>query len=367
MTTHTNTPSRTSEQVTDSHVAELTTAIKHTRGEMSQTIEKLHGRLNPRILKQEALEQFREAKDAIKVELRADVQDAKDAVRAGLAEAKESLRAELVDTKDQLTTGLKEGVSDAKVAIRDATIGKVETMVHNTQETVKTASRSLVSAVTQNPIPAAMVGVGLVWFIASSRSKQPSNGQPATGRTAAAVADAGESIKTGAMELSGSIKDKAIGLAHDARDMTKSAAVAVGDAAHAAADKVTHLASGAAAQGRRLGHRAEGTYMGNPLAVGAVVLAAGVAVGLAIPSSEIENKLMGETRDGVLGKAEALAGEALDGLDETAKKITAAAEAAANGKTPDDEVDSGDNEKTPTAPRPSYQRPTQTAFASGRG
>ena len=49
----------------------------------------------------------------------------------------------------------------------------------------------------------------------------------------------------------------------------------------------------------------------NPLAVGAVALALGAAVGFAIPLTRKENEYMGEYRDSVVEKAQATAQDAL--------------------------------------------------------
>ena len=49
----------------------------------------------------------------------------------------------------------------------------------------------------------------------------------------------------------------------------------------------------------------------NPLAVGAVALAVGAVVGLAIPLTQKENEYMGEYRDNVLEKAQTTAQDAL--------------------------------------------------------
>jgi ElaB/YqjD/DUF883 family membrane-anchored ribosome-binding protein len=48
----------------------------------------------------------------------------------------------------------------------------------------------------------------------------------------------------------------------------------------------------------------------NPLAVGAIAIAAGVGVGLLLPATQPENRLMGDTRDRLVGDARGLLQEA---------------------------------------------------------
>lgn len=74
----------------------------------------------------------------------------------------------------------------------------------------------------------------------------------------------------------------------------------------------------------------------NPLAVGAVALAVGAAVGFAIPLTEKENEYMGEMRDNVLEKAQATAQDAIGTVKQVAseaqKTIVEEVKANINGK-----------------------------------
>ena len=112
--------------------------IEKTRSSMTSTIEELHGKLNPAVLKDQALDQFREAKEAIKADLRAEIEDVKGGLRRELAEAKSEFR--------------------------DATIGKVEHMARRVNESVVETRETVVDTIRANPIPAAMAGIGLLWL-----------------------------------------------------------------------------------------------------------------------------------------------------------------------------------------------------------
>ena len=60
----------------------------------------------------------------------------------------------------------------------------------------------------------------------------------------------------------------------------------------------------------------------NPLALGLAALAVGAAVGLSIPTTEVENQYLGETRDQLVGKARGVA-------QQTAQQITSSVEQVA--------------------------------------
>ena len=68
----------------------------------------------------------------------------------------------------------------------------------------------------------------------------------------------------------------------------------------------------------------------NPLAVGAVAMAVGVAVGLALPETRREQHLMGDARDRVVGNTRAMANQAVDRATEAARSALGTARNAAD-------------------------------------
>ncbi len=324
--------------------ARLRAGIAQTRSDMSGTIDEIHGKLNPAVLKEQAMDQFHDAKESIKAE-----------VRAELEQAKARFNHELLE---------------AKMAVREATIGKVENMVHRAEDAVTDTSRSIVDTIKDNPIPAALAGIGLAWLFMSSRStssrhnrsfrggrgqampgqfgygfvpgQQGYSGYGATdmhgsrGAVGNAMHQVGETAGNMAhsvQQAAGSVAHQAGNLAHQAGDMTQhagesmlhlahDATATMGHLAHDAQASVVHFGHEAYMQGVRLENRFEQTLRDNPLAVGAVALAIGAAIGLAVPSTRKEDELMGQARDKVMDQAQHLAGDALDKVDEGARHLT---------------------------------------------
>jgi hypothetical protein len=68
---------------------------------------------------------------------------------------------------------------------------------------------------------------------------------------------------------------------------------------------------------------AESILRENPLAVGAVALAIGAAIGMSLPSTSVEDEWMGETKDRLIHQAEELAGDAIHKVETTAGQLTA--------------------------------------------
>jgi hypothetical protein len=142
-----------------------------------------------------------------------------------------------------------------------------------------------------------------------------------------------------ASHLAQQTSDVAGRVAHDAADRTgafvHSAADTAGQLAHRAQDAVGTAAQTARDQAMRVERGLEATLQSNPLALGAVALAVGAAVGYSLPRTQKEDAWMGEVRDRLLHGATEMAQDAAKSLQhltedagETAKKaLTASASA----------------------------------------
>jgi ElaB/YqjD/DUF883 family membrane-anchored ribosome-binding protein len=104
-----------------------------------------------------------------------------------------------------------------------------------------------------------------------------------------------------------------------------------GNIVHRVGDQAGHLAHdvqdragmmyGRANEGiHRAERRVEDTFQENPLAIGAIALAVGAAVGLAFPMSRRENELMGSARDQLFEKAEGFVHQAAGRAQEVAQQ-----------------------------------------------
>ena len=225
---------------------------------------------------------------------------------------------------------------------------------------------SVLDTVKDNPIPAMAVGLSVAWFLSklgeSEADRHRHERYAATGDPYYAPRRRGYDSGnyggyaydpyTGARYGSGmgdgsgddSLLDKAKDAAGDAVDTVKDkagdAADAARDAAGSAQRRASDLAGGAGDRAHRAGgqmqryERRAGSWLdqqmrSNPLAVGAVALAAGALVGLSIPETDMENDLMGEQADAVKAQANQAAAQKIDQARTVAEDVaeTAGAEA----------------------------------------
>ncbi|HEU4409790.1 MAG TPA: DUF3618 domain-containing protein [Polyangiaceae bacterium] len=332
--------------------------IERTRAQMSETIGAIQDKLRPEELKSQAQHQLHEVKEKLKEELREQIDELKDKV--------------------------KEEIREAKDKLREATVGKVETMVHNATDSVEHAGESFVETIRANPIPVALVGIGLGWLLMNRRSSpralpradyryvegrdyRYADGRPsgssnylyadevagadydprygrddlqtydeqgrlvrmkerageAMHRAQGAVGEAVHQVGDRTREVAHQVGDRARDVAHRAQDTAHDLAERAREATHRAQHAASDLAVRARGTAediaerarygvRRAEDRVQSTYETNPLALGAIALLAGVAVGLALPRTQKEDRLMGQARDKLIHRAQEAAHETME-------------------------------------------------------
>ena len=214
-------------------------------------------------------------------------------------------------------------------------------MMQRTKESIREAgvktSRSVVDRIRENPIPAAMVGMGLYLLMRGDKNQINDNFKMAPDwnrnrEDFSSVAEyrdfnyeGGGAIAGARDRVSGAVSNarEQAGEAMDsARDMTR-------DAIHGAADGAHHL--GEMARRRALMAQSQGRdfLTANPLMAGVAALAFGAIIGAIIPESDKENELMGQTRDRFAERAKDTAREGMDRARDIATAATSAATDAA--------------------------------------
>jgi hypothetical protein len=371
-----------------SEVARIEGDINQTRTQMSGTVSEIEQRLSPAHLKEQITD--------IKESALGSYHDAKDHVKDDLAKEYRNTKAKLEQEMAELRLRMNLEIANAKQAVHDATVGRVENMVHDAQETVTDAKTTVFEVVRANPIPAALVAVGLGWLLMSARSsggasgarrmrarrelriQQDPYGHAQAGSTRypysqlqgsyggeeqsgldetmrdmkAGVSRLGHRIGQGASEVGHKVEDAGhkvqegvSHLAHQAQDAAHSVGEKVGNLAHQASEGVTSLAHRAGEGAGALAHDArdaasrlattatsagrsayhgveqgfENTLRDNPLALGAVALAVGAAIGLALPHTEREDEWLGGTRDRLFNRAQHAAHDMLETAEHRAE------------------------------------------------
>jgi hypothetical protein len=195
----------------------------------------------------------------------------------------------------------------------------------------------LIDQAKENPMPLAVMGLGLAWLMSSS-PKAPSSSaygvSAATYQQADAsdidrgggvgdgVADAVHSIAGKASSLVSAAGQMASGAGHKASEMTGSAghvlsdaAASVGQAGQSAASGLKTSVHGATERASSIGGQAQRQVTDflqrEPLIIGALGLFVGIALGAALPATTAEDELLGPMHDRMLDKGKDMATQAL--------------------------------------------------------
>lgn len=276
------------------------------------------------------------------------------------------IRAQIEKTRHRMSEDineLQERLSPENVkqqtqeAIREATIGKVEDMANSAEYRARRMKRSTIRTIKENPVPAAMIGLGLGWLLFSGNDDDDYEygydyeydyenaafdsryGEPYTYRPAPVGNTYNQEDDRDPID---DIQERAAGAARQARrqvdqattnaqeqisDTVDSVRESVSDATTQTQQYISERSNELQRQGRRQMRRTKRTFWEsmeeNPLAVGISAMAAGALIGLALPSTEKENEWMGETSDQLMEEVRSTA-------NETARKTQKVAEKAAN-------------------------------------
>jgi hypothetical protein len=288
--------------------------------------------------------------------------------QAGYREANTAfLRAEIRETRERMSETLDE-LSDrlnpnrlkaqVKQNIREATVGRVENMARNAADRVNDTGHGMIDKIRENPIPAAMVGIGLGWLLFGGRrrdegtmwersyvtdggfegttgyvgdlsattprlSQDDANG--GIGSTISREPGVVERVKDRVTGIGETVRDTASDLSYSARERVGGAAEhaseTVGDVAGRARNIAHSVSDGTRTRLHAAGERFDSTMNDNPVAIGVVAMAVGMAAGLAIPESRRERQLMGEYRDQLVDRVRDTVVETKERVQHVAERV----------------------------------------------
>jgi ElaB/YqjD/DUF883 family membrane-anchored ribosome-binding protein len=173
----------------------------------------------------------------------------------------------------------------------------------------------IMGRIRNNPVPAALAGVGLGWLAFSGRERDDYSRADRDYRSGSAGRwRTGGEEERGRWTEAGRSEEQGSNLTESARHL---------------ASKTRDYAGGTADSMKRMAQRRQGQLermvRENPLLVGAGALMIGAAFGLAVPETETENEWMGEARDNMVDRARDAATDAADQVRDVADTVTDAA------------------------------------------
>lgn len=281
-------------------------------------------------------------------------------------------RSELGQTIDAIQQKLSPGnlADEAKSAVHDATVGSVGNAVGSATNAVQQAAsdvestaaglgNTVVETIKQNPIPAALAGIGLGWLIVSVRqhasqqgTRQPNQrysgvgmqGYPQSsnpygwydqgvsgysGYPSGYSGQGQEQSQGGLSGAAGQVQGTVGQAVNQAQDTASQVANQAQDTASQVANQVQDTASQVVSQASQ---SVQGAATGlqemmrqRPLAVGLMAVGIGAAIGLAVPETEKEDEMMGSAREDLMQRAQQTAQQTIQKVETVAEHTVDAA------------------------------------------
>jgi hypothetical protein len=300
----------------------------------------------------------------------------------------DTIRHEIDDTRERMSHTIDE-IGDrlnpnhikarVKQDVRDATIGRAETMARHAADRVNETRNGMMETIRDNPIPAAMVGIGLGWLMWNGRREHAHERADAfrsdwyLGDQDVARGERGtgtmDRMRGRADRMTGEVRERASHMADEAGEMADRTRDAVGHAVDRTqeafsdtADRAQELAVEFADRTRDRAHRVEDRFSegmsDNPLAMGAAAVALGIAAGLSVPATRAESRWMGSARDQVVDRVRDMAEEVGEKAQDVAGRVMENAEDTVRSATSETRFGSASGDGS--------RRPSQGFAASGQ-
>jgi len=257
-----------------------------------------------------------------------------------ISEDTEQIRADIEDTRAEMSQTINEIqerlspehlMGQVKETVREATIGKVERVMNTVADAtepareavgragtaIKETGMSVADSMWRNPIPVALIGLGLGMLV--MRSYRGNGGDYQTTRTTprrrqyAGTGQTQYGTQYGTLATQYGTGGTSTGGLNDtetASNLADRSTAALSDLGTKARDSVSTA-----------GTWFSQTLRENPLAIGAVAVAAGTAVGLALPSTRLESEYVGEASEKLVDKAQEVARDAIHKVQSAAQQM----------------------------------------------
>ncbi|MGX5829980.1 hypothetical protein [Mesorhizobium sp. 43Arga] len=183
---------------------------------------------------------------------------------------------------------------------------------------------TLKSQVGANPLPVALVGVGLMWLMAGQRPPQATGFQESwpkpKSRTGSDLHgeqgyESSDNFAGGISDAVSRVSDKAAGIIGDAAEGVR-AGVASGT--RSVSDSAAQYGASAADEAGKITAAATDLLRQEPLVLAALGLAFGTAVGAMLPHTDFEDQQLGQASDNIRDKASELLNKGVDGAKDVA-------------------------------------------------
>lgn len=276
-------------------------------------------------------------------ELRSQIEDTRSQMSETIDAIQEKLSFSNISeqVKDEVSEHINSAITTVKDSVYEATLGKVGNIMNYINKGMnEMAETDVVRTAGKNPLAVTLIGLGIGLLVVNGVSKKSGksyryknnydNDRSGDSDRRNFSSGNNQSTLTAAQskvtDAAGKVGETVSGAASKVGESVSGAASTVSGTVSDVAGKAYEQVGNFGSQAKNIAGSAQNQYEyyieENPLAVGAVALAIGAAVGMSIPSTRFEGELMGETRDNLLEKAQVTARDTIGKVQQVAGSVT---------------------------------------------
>ena len=260
----------------------------------------------------------------------------------------ERARVEMSETIGEIQDRLRPELllQQAKDGVKEAAVEKARSIMSSAGETAATVAYqargvgdSVASYARQHPLQVALTVGALTWWMMRGRGDSEEwygsadtswdesegrsyrDGRSLTNRVGEYASSARDTVGEYASSARDTVGEYASTARDTVGDYASSARETVGEYAESARDRAMQASEAARRAAGSASSALDNFVTDNPLAVGAIALAVGAAIGMSVPASEIENRTMGDARDRAWERASKAATEIKDNVTKKVEDV----------------------------------------------
>jgi ElaB/YqjD/DUF883 family membrane-anchored ribosome-binding protein len=246
-------------------------------------------------------------------------------------ESPEAIEREIERTRERMSNhidalGDKLNPENLKQQAKEAISGKAQDVVANVGDQARQTGSRVLDFITENPLPVAAVSLGAIWLFSMRKGSR----SEVSGDRMARFAYTGPERREpdGPPGLGRRLVDRAGSMRHTVADAASQAGERAGELKERAGVLKERVQERAGELGSSARERARGARGGlermtqdNPLAVVAGAAVIGLALGMLLPKTERENRLMGTKRDQLVDRVQETASRVKDVAVEAGREV----------------------------------------------
>jgi ElaB/YqjD/DUF883 family membrane-anchored ribosome-binding protein len=257
---------------------------------------------------------------------------AKSAETAAIKTEIERTRVEMSETIGEIQERLSPDhlLQQAKDGVKEAATGKARSIMSSAGETAaqvadqaRGVGDSLVGYIRQHPVQVALTVGAIAWWML--RSRDDSDDYYGTAGTSWEEEDAmsfgAPTMRGRVANVRGAVGEYASTARETVGEYASTARETAGEYAEAARERARYASEAARRAASNATSTVDDWVHENPMAVGAIALAVGAAIGMSVPATEIENRTMGEARDRAWERASQAASEIKENVTKKVENV----------------------------------------------